>query len=228
MRASWLWILVGVAAVGVAAWFMLPIPSQNPEWHVAVSDALLIGTPDNPTAYEGTETENVSGSGSVVIQNGHPSLSASVDVVSTAWLVLLGVVQSAPQRLTVELLATTTEWPAGSIYGDTTYGGNVLPTTTALLGGEGVFEIYGPAAPSSVVVSGTWSLAHAVRRSDGSVRQQGLYYSPLLRDKTGFSDSTRLEFTLMLNFPYGDGTVPFTVVFQTLDVLTAPGAVTLP
>jgi len=67
---------------------------------------------------------------------------------------------------------------------------------------------------------GVWSLADALRKDDGSIRQQGLTFSPLLRDKTGFSDPSRLEFTLLLYDDTRGGISPVLLhlVFRTVHI----------
>jgi len=57
------------------------------------------------------------------------------------------------------------------------------------------------AEAAATYVSGFWAVAGALRREDGSIGQQGLVFSPLLREKTGFADPSREELTLLL---YGE------------------------
>jgi len=48
-------------------------------------------------------------------------------------------------------------------------------------------------------LSGEWALIQALRKNDGAIRQSGLVYSPLLRDKRGFADPEASEFLLLLH-----------------------------
>ena len=85
-----------------------------------------------------------------------------------------------------------------SIHGDTGIGGPELPLTYAQVFGWGVFlvSIGGEAVTE---LPGEWGLIRALRKEDGAIRQSGLTYSPLLRDKSGFSDRERSEFFLLLH-----------------------------
>jgi len=230
MRGAWFWALLAAVGLAIATWVLLyvPPPEARADWHVIVSSAVLLGTPDDPHSYEGVVVTDTPGSGVLVVDNGSITLTVSVEIGSTAWLSILADTQSAPHRVEIELVETLVVWPHGPVYGDTAFGGSELPTTTAFLGGEGTFRVSDPTAHAMLSVPGTWSLAYAVRRSDGSIRQQGLYYSPLLRDKSGFSDTARLEFTLILDLPYNKDDARFTLVFRTLEIVVAPDSVTLP
>jgi hypothetical protein len=234
MRNALLWILVGAAAVAAAFWVLAfwrgPAPA-SPEWDVSFSGAWVVGSPDDPYAYSGgSAVQSVEGQGRLLITGASIDLSMSVDLPSGAWLTFLGVPQSASHRLDVRLDTEVARWPAGPVYGDTGYGGAALPTTTAVVSGDAVFSLLLPGSSRTrLSVPGVWSLAQAIRQSsDGSIRQQGLYYSPLLRDKTGFSDPTRLEMTVILSLPDSKVMTDFILVFRDITVTAAPNGVTLP
>ena len=102
------------------------------------------------------------------------------------------------------------------INGDIAGGDPNLPQTHALLAGKGAFDVYVDGKLTYENLQGEWSLADAVRQSDGSIRQSGLVYSPLLRDKAGFSDPERTEFTLLLHSGESDenNKPPYSVVLH--------------
>ena len=73
-----------------------------------------------------------------------------------------------------------------------------------MLAGRSAFDVTVDDASTTTSVPGFWAVADALRREDGSVGQQGLIFSPLLREKTGFSDPSRTELTLLLYDGAGD------------------------
>ena len=111
------------------------------------------------------------------------------------------------------------------INADTGLGEVRLPETYAYLAGEGDFTVNSRIWGADREVRGFWSLAHALRKEDGSIRNQGLVYSPLLRDKTVFSDPTRLEFTLLL---YEGDEVLLDLVFRKVTIVRSPPGEELP
>lgn len=102
------------------------------------------------------------------------------------------------------------------INGDIQGGDSGLPQTHATLTGKSTFDLYVDGELLYKNLLGEWSVADPVRQSDGSIRQSGLLYSPLLRDKSGFSDPRRLEFTLLLRFdvPDPNNDPPYSIVLH--------------
>lgn len=89
-------------------------------------------------------------------------------------------------------------WMDRTIHGDTRVGDSRLPGTFATLAGSGTFDVLLDGAPLPDGRRGFWSIAHALRQSDGAIRNQGLVFSPLLRDKSRFSNPDRTELTLLV------------------------------
>jgi len=111
------------------------------------------------------------------------------------------------------------------IGGETELGEPLLPETYAYIAGTSDFTLYSGFWQFGRKLRGFWSLAHALRKEDGSIRNQGLVYSPLLRDKTVFSDPARLEFTLIL---YEDHEVLLDLVFRAVTIVRYPPGEDLP
>jgi len=89
-------------------------------------------------------------------------------------------------------------WIGRVIHGNTDVGDSRLPVTHAHFAGSGSFELLvdGNKQPTEWV--GFWSIGDALRQPDGSIRNQGLVFSPLLRDQSVFSDPNRTEITLLV------------------------------
>lgn len=98
------------------------------------------------------------------------------------------------------------------IHSGTGQGDRRLPETFARHAGAGPVELWIDGEYDRTV-DGFWALADAVRRADGSIRNQGLVFSPLLRDRTVFSDPERLEITVLLYEARGSEVVVLHLVF---------------
>ena len=223
---SWqTWILVGLGlvALGAVGWMLVhPTPSdsgaQTAAWTIVGTDPLRVGTLAEPYAYDGEAVQ--SASGSVTLQIAPDLSTVSLDVA----IVLgsdVGLEALRPFDRPIEQIAGGSSgvpvdvWTDVTIHGLTGRGDELLPPTRARWAGVSSFrlEIDGFEYPDTTVL---WSVADALRRSDGAIRQQGLVYSPLLRDKTGFSDPTRTELTLIVRSSDG---IFLQLVFR--DVLVA-------
>jgi hypothetical protein len=114
------------------------------------------------------------------------------------------------------------------LFGETGNGGPELPRTFATLTGQSPFDLYVDDRLVYSGLNGHWAVIQALRRNDGAIRQSGLIYSPLLRDKTGFADPKRNEFLLLLrsDAPDPDNSPPSTIalhlVFSQVEIQNAP------
>ena len=199
------WLVVGAAVV--VGWLLvapLVLPSG---WQIASESPKVIGDSIDPFVYAGgelvrpvvgTAVVRLTGTGArgtvrLSIESPEPSPPLSMrdgSVVGRSWELSSRVDRSAHV------------WSETRINGDTGLGERRLPDTAALVAGESRFDLTVDRNRRLTGLSGFWSVADALRQDDGSIRQQGLVFSPLLRDKTGFSDPDRLELTLLL---YEDG-----------------------
>ena len=224
---SLLWLAVG-AAVVVAGWLLIAPHLFPGDWRFAVGSPSVIGDSDDPFAYAGGESVRpVEGSGTVRISSdGRGTIRLSIDATDAGPSLSLrdGTIVGQSWDLISIVDASAVVWTETAVHGDSGVGDARLPTTTALIAGCSLFDLTVGGNRRLTELIGTWSIGDALRREDGSIRQQGLVFSPLLRDKTGFSDPERLELTLLL---YEDGLgsdVLAHVVFRSVIVEQAPSS----
>ncbi len=197
---------------------LLPITPRTETW--SAERPWLIGSPEDPFSYEGRSAVRLEGDATLRMSSAldHGRLSVELPA-SEALGGIWDVAQTAQERIEIAF-----SWRGADalvsdhmIHSATGLGDARLPETFALFAGSGPFDLLIDGRRETSM-SGFWSLAHAVRRADGSIRTQGLVFSPLLRDRTVFSDPSRLEFTVLLYAPAGQDEVLLHLVF--------PGAVT--
>jgi len=227
----WLgWIALAVGLGLVAMWLLssddsVSDPVVQPMWEIEATDPAVIGGPGDRFVYTGGDR--------IVPVDGRLSLKVEPDGRGDLTIDLESPIGIAHGTQTASHVVLRAAFDAadliidGSIGGDTGLGEPRLPETRAQLAGSASFDVrLDDRAPIGPVV-GFWSVAAAIRKEDGGIRQQGLVYSPLLREKTGFSDPDRLEATIVL---YDAGTadeppVALHVVFRVVDVVGGPNTV---
>jgi hypothetical protein len=226
-------LLAALAAVGgwlayVASTGSQPIPGilgASTVWDVSGSNPLVIGSASDPFVYAGgTGIQTASGTIHVTsTASGSGTLEVSLRGKPGAWGSLTAS-NATDLRLTASLGGEV--WTDVDVDGNTGRGDTRLPTTHALIGGMAQFET----GTSGSTWSGLWTIAQAVRKIDGSIRQNGLVFSPLLRDKKGFADPSRVEWTILLYGAATDSELPVVlqVVFQDVTFTTVPAGVTPP
>ena len=199
-------ILVGVVAALVSFFFMhssLLVPGSDVVWAVRAEAPEVIGGYGDNLCYDGKCVRSLDGSLLLSIAaNGRGSIDLSVSTTDAGGPLhpsstdeLAGTI-----RIVSRFDDSTQVNERVEINGDIAGGDPSLPQTHALLaGGKTTFDLYVNGVMLYEALHGEWSVANAVRRSDGTIRQSGLLYSPLLRDKSGFSDPKRTEFTLLLH-----------------------------
>jgi hypothetical protein len=197
-----LWLAVALAALA-AGWLLLAPAPQSDGWRISAESAYVVGDSLDPFVYAGGDAiRRVSGSATIRLAEvgGDGTVRLSIEAPEGAAPLTLrdGSVVGRSWDLVSSVDASTELWVETSIHGNTEIGEQRLPETIARLAGAGSFELTVDRARRLAGLSGFWSIADAVRREDGSIRQQGLVFSPLLRDKTGFSDPERVELTLLL------------------------------
>ena len=198
-------ILIGVVAAMVGLFFMLQNSStteSNSGWSIRASSPEVIGGYGDNVCYDGHGVQTLSGSLDLVIKlDGTGSIDATIstsDGVGSLHPASSGEL-AGTLRLVSRIDPSSEVREDVDVNGDVAGGDPSLPQTHALIAGKGSFDLYNGGALLYENLLGEWSLADAVRQSDGSIRQSGLVYSPLLREKSGFSDPKRLEFTLLLH-----------------------------
>jgi len=230
-------ILVGVVAALVGLLFMLPnkpMTTDNSAWVVHAEAPEVIGGYGDNFCYDGEGGQTLSGTLNLIIaRDGSGSIDGTVSTTEgskplhpTSSDELTGTI-----RIVSHIDASSDVSTDIDINGDTSRGDPSLPQTHALLDGKSTFDVYVNGPLLYEKLRGEWSLADAVRQSDGSIRQSGLLYSPLLRDKSGFSDPKRTEFTLLLHSEKSDAnnkppySIALHLVFSDVTVEKQPPAV---
>jgi len=227
-------LLLVFAAVAAIALVVLLIPSPmfpNPSdaWKIVASDARLIGTPDAPFAYAGGDA--------VRSADGTATLDFDPDDEAGSLLVRITLPEDQDAALPFDAvpgeeillrapLAAADLMIDSPIWGSTGIGESRLPQTYALLAGSAIFDISIGDRSVTRVLTGFWSVGDALRREDGSIGQQGLIFSPLLREKTGFSNPARQELTILL-YDESEGESPAVqlhVVFGSVTIAQRPEA----
>ncbi len=212
-------IVVLVAGLIASAFILLNTPS-SPAWIVKADHPLVVGGYGDNFSYSGTDVRSLSGKLELTF---NPNAHTGTITVSITTTEKSGPIKiSSQEELTGEISLSSRIGPDApiitdtDIYGDTGIRGPELPLTHALLAGESLFNLYLNGRLVYQNLHGEWMLAQALRRNNGAIRKSGLYYSPLLRDKTGFADPKRMEFTLILHSTEPDpkNDPPYTAALQ--------------
>jgi len=190
---------IGAVAVAFAAAWLVIVPSfrdvrfeaQNP-WAIGNSEDAFAYAGEGVHTIEGTATLRVdpdTGSGILEVKlSPDEALAALLDGASPEHSVLL--------RLRIKRADNV--WMDRSIHGESGIGDSRLPETNVLYAGSGRIELLIDGVRQLTAWPGFWSIGNALRQSDGSIRDQGLVFSPLLRDQSGFSDPDRTELILLI------------------------------
>jgi hypothetical protein len=201
-------------------------------WDISASSPILIGTPDDRFAYAGAAAvQTASGTARVLLDS---SGTGTIEItIRSSSLAAEHPSPSSDEELHLRARAAKTTWEDVDVNGATGRGETRLPNTHAALGGAAEFEAVGGGLyAETTAFQGNWLVADAIRRKDGSIRQNGLVFSPLLREKKGFSDPSRIEFTLLLYGTEEEGTsaqpVLLHVVFREVQFERVPEGVTRP
>lgn len=214
MNRTLFWIALAVAAVA-AAWLVLgPILAVQLEQFDAASPWVIVDSED-AFDYAGETVRILEGSARLLVD---PKTANGTLMITLMPDEALGAILSgeSPDRgiiLRLDLRHAITLWTDRQVHGDSGIGDNRLPETFALYAGSGDFELLIDGARQPSLWRGIWSIAQALRQPDGSIRDQGLVFSPLLRDRSGFSDPERLELTLLIYGARGLDDVVLHLVF---------------
>jgi len=223
---SLLWLAVG-AAVIVAGWLLVAPHVFPVKWQISAESPRVVGDSIDSFVYAGGDlVRPVAGSATVrlpetntygtvrlSIESSEPGPPLSLrdrSIVGRSWDLVSSVNGSAKL------------WTETPFHGDSGIGDTRLPETTVLIAGQSGFDLTVGGNRRLNDLTGIWAIAHALRQDDGSIRQQGLIFSPLLRDKTGFSDPERLELTLLLYEDEPGGNVLMHLVFFDVVIERSP------
>jgi len=225
-------LFIGIAlTAGWLLWMSIDqgLPLTAPDWDVRAEGAALIGDTGDRFAYTGgSAVRPIVGSARLRLfaDGSAGTIRFSLRVTEGIQGILLpsGETAFGELTLTARLRPEAPTWFDVVIHGESDLGDGRLPQTRAPIAGTTSFALLRDARTLTPDLLGFWALAHAIRQEDGSIRQQGLVFSPLLRNKAGFADSERLELTLLL---YGDpvdgaATVLLHLVFRDITVVRSP------
>jgi len=219
------WIGLAAIALAIAAgWLILTIlPNPNDsltdadqrEIRLQAENPWMIGDPEDAFDYAGESVRTISGIANLVIDPDTDRGTIEFTLYPDERLAALLKIDApeSPITLRMQLSESSVVWTNQRINRGTGFGDSRLPVTHALYAGDGEFELLGNTRLQSTAWYGFWSLADALRQSDGAIRNQGLVFSPLLRDQSVFSDSARSEFTLLLYEAVDSDTVILHLVF---------------
>ena len=197
-------ILLAIGVIALVGWFLLGTgEDESPVWVIHADQPFIIGEYGDNYAYTGDEVRPLQGSLDLRLDppQGDGTLMVSLETTEESGPLRISSSEelSGEIRLVSHIDRSDRVEETISIYGDTGNGGPELPRTLAILAGWSKFDLYVNNRIRYSNLSGEWAVAQALRRDDGAIRQSGLVYSPLLRNKTGFSDPEKIEFTLVLH-----------------------------
>ena len=215
---------IGLAAVAfAAAWiFLLILPSLTEYVRFEAENPWAIGNSEDAFAYAGEGVHIIQGTASLDIdrdiEGGIFEIELSHYAALAAFLDGENPQHSIVLRMRIEHADDV--WADRPIHGHSGIGDSRLPEILALYAGSGSFELLIAGKRQPVEWQGVWSIGNALRQSDGSIRDQGLVFSPLLRDQSGFSDPDRMELTLLLYDAPESNTVILHLVFPNVRILS--------
>jgi len=222
-------LVFAAAAVGLVV-LLTPspiLPSPDDAWEIVAADAHLIGTSDAPFAYAGGDAiRSVTGTATLDFDPDDEAGSLLARITLSEAHDIERPFDALPgEEITLRAPLAAADLITDSvIWGDTGISESRLPQTHALLAGRAIFDVSIGSRSVTRIVTGFWSVADALRREDGSIGQQGLIFSPLLREKTGFSDPSRQELTILLYGESGGDTPPVQlhIVFGSVTIAQRP------
>jgi len=214
-------LLVLASLAALIGWLWLNAADESePTWLIRAAAPLIVGGYGDNFAYSGETVRPVDGTLELRLdttqQSGKLTATLRPGEASGSWRV------AAEEELDGEITLVSQIDPSSTvneevfIHGDTRIGGPELPRTYATVVGWSRFDVFAGGRLIHEDLSGEWALIQALRKSDGAIRQSGLVYSPLLRDKRGFADVERSEFLLLLRSDAvdTDNAPPYTIVLH--------------
>ena len=210
MTRALFWIALAAAALGIVWLVLSPILM-----HYEASNPWEIGNSEDAFDYAGEDVKPIEGTARLRFDVSTEHAEIEIQLMPLNTLTLLREPQSAGQIVLVRMHLGQSDaiWADCVAHGDSGIGESRLPETHTEYGGSGKIEIWVDGEQKLGEWQGTWSIGDALRQSDGSIRDQGLVFSPLLRDRSGFSDPERRELTLLIYDALESDTVILHLVF---------------
>ena len=190
MSKIFFWSSVAVVVLA-AAWFLMPLVFNEgaTEIRISATNPWLIGDQDDAFSYAGENVIIVKGEAAVWMR-----LPAEVGVVefilqpdANLTSRLGGEVAERSVALRLQLQDADAIWTDLTINKGSDVGDARLPLTHAVYAGSGTIELVVDGLERPTTWTGFWFIGDALRQIDGSIRNQGLVFSPLLRDPSIFS-----------------------------------------
>jgi len=231
MNVRLLLVLVGLATLLGWLWWNTGNES-GPTWIIHADAPMVIGGYGDNFAYSGENVLPIEGSLDLRLNTVRRAgrITVSLQTIDASGPLRVSAERSLDGEIALvsRIDRFSTVRDEVFIHGDTGIGGPELPRTYTTVAGWSSFDVSENGALVYEDLSGEWALIQALRRSDGAIRQSGLLYSPLLRDKRGFADVEQNEFLLLLHSdaedpenlpPYG---VALHVVFTNVTIEIGP------
>ncbi|MFC2095748.1 hypothetical protein ACFLSW_04845 [Candidatus Bipolaricaulota bacterium] len=189
-----------VAAAMAAAWLLFIGNPLSTDTRFEARNPRIIGSVEDAFDYAGENVHEIDGTATLRMNDnpvkGMIEIDLLLDGALLPWLIPDNSEHSVVLRMRLE--HADKNMRDASVHGDSEDGESRLPQIQALYAGLGNFEVMVDGKRQPERWKGFWSIGDAVRQSDGSIRNQGLVFSRLLRDRSGFTDPERLELTLLL------------------------------
>ena len=235
-------VLVAVVAAALGAFFFFTQSSgggatpalAGVDWQLTADDALIIGGYGNNFAYDGTNVRPVSGSAEVQLDIDAPKgmIEATVRTDGTSGPIVMsnGKPLSGTIKLVMKVGQKGTRFQEfKDLHGDSGNEAPVMPLIFNDLAGWGPTDVYVNDKLVYENLGGHIMFTEKARRADGTIRRDdGTIYSPMLEDKTGFTDPNATEFHFVAHNtePDPDNFPPHStwihLVFQHVDVQKMP------
>jgi hypothetical protein len=227
-------VVLAVAILGIVGWLAVRTTEEAISlasgWEILLGDPVIVGDLADPFVYAGgAAVRAVEGDGRIRFSEGtgRGVVRATVRLDGSAAVLVEGEPPSGELILRSRTSEASTVETDVVVHGESGRGEPGLPETSALLFGAGPFELTLDGTPVRADATAVWSVARALRREDGAIRNRGLVFSPLLRDDTVFADPDRLEGTILVYAPSDDGgrRIILHVVFRSVEIVDAPPGV---
>lgn len=195
-------VLVGLAAL--VGWLLLStVVEREANWVIRADAPMVVGGYGDNFAYSGDNVRPVEGALELRLDATRQigKITVSLQTSEASGPLHVSAEQSFDGEITLvsRIDRSSTVSEEVFIHGDTGIAGPELPRTYATVAGWSRFDVFVDGNFVHGDLSGEWALIQALRKNDGAIRQSGLLYSPLLRDKRGFADVERSEFLLLLH-----------------------------
>jgi len=239
-------VLAALVAVALGAVYFLIQPHDGGQtantnaaydWEFNADNALIVGGYGNNFAYDGTNVRHIPGSATVKLTTatGEGVIEASVTTDDESGPIVMadGMPLSGNIKLVMKLGQGGTRFQEfKDLHGDTGNEAPVMPKLFNYWAGWGPTDVYVDGKLVYENLGGHVMYSEKARRANGTIsRDDGTIYSPMLEDKTGFTDPNATEFHFVAhtmepdpnNFP--PHSMWIHLVFQDVKLQKAPKSI---